>query len=527
MTKPSAVESQPIGEFFTPLHWAKWVIAENQLFEKWVDGAVVLDPTAGEGSFLEAFVATALDRRIPVTNEMVKRLFGVEREEKFAKNFFQKMKRLYGIAFPRKNFRCEDYILSKNAAEADIVVGNPPWQNFNDLPPQYKQILKPYYSRYHLVPDTRELLLGGSRIDLAALVIAKCLTENLKKNGTAYFFMPLSILLNGSAHKAFRRYRLGETDFAVERVHDFKNNSIFDGVAARYGLVAFQRDKKQAFPIPYFVFESGEWIKHFAQPAFNSDDPLSVEKRDAQSFRAFRTFSKIEVPSRSKPRQGVNTCGANGVFIFDSVIMLDSETASASNKVNKNVTLPLKFLFPMVTKDNFTQAEPVPQRFVLLPYDVVTGRPLDEAELKREPSLYDYLLSQRSILQKRKGTMINGWISKGYWWALLGVGNYSFTSHKIAWEAYGKDTYLPKVFSGKWQGNQALHAYIPTDNSAAAMDIWKQLRNPVVQLYLSSQRMEGTCNWAQPGRISKLLDIKREDRFGIGAITFHSNPGMV
>ena len=102
MTKPSAVESQPIGEFFTPLHWAKWVIAENQLFEKWVDGAVVFDPTAGEGSFLEAFVATALDRRIPVTNDMVKRLFGVEREEKFARNFFLKMKRLYGIAFPGK-----------------------------------------------------------------------------------------------------------------------------------------------------------------------------------------------------------------------------------------------------------------------------------------------------------------------------------------------------------------------------------------------------------------------------------------
>ncbi len=529
MTKPSTVENQPIGEFFTPLHWAKWVIAENHLFERWVDGGVVFDPTAGEGSFLEAFVATALDRRIPVTNDMVERLFGVEKGKKFAGNFFLKMKRLYHIEFPRKNFKCEDYILTKNMTNADIVVGNPPWQNFNDLPPQYKEILKPYYSRYHLVLNTQQLLLGGSRIDIAALVIAKCLTENLKKNGKAYFFMPLSILLNGSAHKAFRKYRLGEIDFAVERVHDFKNNSIFDGVATRYGLVAFQRNKKQAFPIPYFIFESGEWVKQIAQPAFNSDDPLSIEKRDAQSFRAFQTFSKIEVPSKSKPRQGVNTCGANGVFIFDSVINLDNQTASASNKVNKKATLPLKYLFPLVAKDNFTQAKPVPRRFVLLPYDVLTGRPLDEAELKKEPSLYGYLLSQRSILQKRKGTLINAWISKGYWWALLGVGKYAFTSHKIAWEAYGKDTYLPKVFSGNWQGNQALHAYIPTDNRTAAIAIWKQLRNPVVQLYLSSQRMEGTCNWAQPGRISKLLNFKAEDRV-VGAIhcvsdamTFPSN----
>ena len=178
------------------------------------------------------------------------------------------MKRVYAIDFPRRNFKCEDYILAKNTTRADIVVGNPPWQNFNDLPPDYKETLKPYFFRYHLVPNTQELLLGGSRIDIAALVIAKCLIENLKENGTAYFFMPLSILLNGSAHRSFRTYRLGEIDFAVDRVHDFKNNSIFDGVSTRYGLVAFQRNKRQAFPIPYFVFESRRWMKDSARPGF-------------------------------------------------------------------------------------------------------------------------------------------------------------------------------------------------------------------------------------------------------------------
>jgi hypothetical protein len=168
----------------------------------------------------------------------------------------------------------------------------------------------------------------------------------------------------------------------------------------------------------------------------------------------------------------------------------------------------------MVAKDNFTEAEPVPQRFVLLPYDVSTGRPIERADLENEPSLYAYLLSQKSILQKRKGTLINTWTSRGTWWALLGVGKYSFAPHKIIWEAYGKKTYSPKVFSGNWQGNQSLHAYIPTDDRTAAIDICRQLRNPVVQLYLSSQRMEGTCNWAQPGRIGKLLNIAGERRAG-------------
>jgi len=512
MNRLSAIPSTPLAAFFTPLRWAKWVVAENNLFDRWLDGAVVFDPTAGEGNFLEAFVAVAVDRNIPVTDAMVKRLTGVEKEKRFTDNFFLKMKRLYHVDFPQKNFMCGDYILSKNGIKADIVAGNPPWQNFNDLPPRYKETLKPYYFRYHLIPNTQELLLGGSRIDIAALVIAKCLVENLKENGTAYFFMPLSILLNDSAHKSFRRYRLGETEFAVTQVHDFKNNPIFSGVTTRYGLVAFQRDKKQAFPIPYHVFESGHWTQRRAQPAFQPDDPLSIEGQDENSLRAFASFSKIEVPTESKPRQGVNTCGANSVFIFNSIAALNDETACVSNAVHKNITLPSKYLFPLVTKDNFVQAEPVPQRFVLLPYNVSTGKPLEEAEIKSAPVLHKYLLSQKSILQKRKGTFINAWISRGYWWALLGAGKYSFAAHKIVWEAYGKNTYLPKIFPGKWQGNQSLHAYIPIDERAAAIQILNRLREPVVQLYLSSQHMEGTCNWAQPGRISKLLDIKREDR---------------
>ena len=118
--------------------------------------------------------------------------------------------------------------------------------------------------------------------------------------------------------------------------------------------------------------------------------------------------------------------------------------------------------------------------------------------------------------------MINVWISKGVWWALLGVGKYSFMPHKIAWEAYGKKNYRPKVFSGNWQGNQALHAYIPTEDLGSAVDLCRKLRDPVVEFYLSSQHMEGTRNWAQPGRISSLLNFKKED----GALGAHQSNSL-
>ncbi|HTY10262.1 MAG TPA: N-6 DNA methylase [Bacteroidota bacterium] len=515
---PAAAHTTRIGAFFTPLAWAKWVVEKNRLFGQWLEGGVVFDPTAGEGNFLEAFIAIAVDRGMRVTEEMTSRLTGVEREKDFVENFFRKMRSVYGIDFPRKNFSCEDYISSGKKIKADVIVGNPPWQNFCDLPSSYKEFLKPYFRRYHLVENGKDVLLGGSRIDIAALVIAKSLTENLAENGRAYFFLPLSILLNGGAHSTFRNYKLGEIRFAVEQVYDFKHHPVFDGVGTRYGLAVFRRDAEQLFPIPYFLFESERWKKYFARPAGNANDPLSVQPKRAP---AMESFSRIEVPSESKPRQGVNTCGANSVFIFDSLAPMDGDVVLASSASKKGIPLPSKYLFPLAAKDNFEETEPVPHRFILLPYHEQTGKPLGAADIEKEPTLHAYLLSQKSVLENRKGTLINSWISKGCWWALLGVGRYSFLRHKIMWEAFGRKTYRPKIFSGRWQGNQALHAYIPTDDRLSAADICTRLRHPAVQRYLSSQQMEGTCNWAQPGRISGLLSLTGKQR--VPAPAFPSN----
>ena len=61
----------------------------------------------------------------------------------------------------------------------------------------------------------------------------------------------------------------------------------------------------------------------------------------------------IDLLPNQKPRQGVNTCGANNVFIFD----------------DKPPYLPDEYLYPLVTREimaatNMTQ----PLKWILLPY---------------------------------------------------------------------------------------------------------------------------------------------------------------
>ena len=65
------------GAVFTPAKWADRLVARH-FFKKWLDGATVLDPTAGEGVFLMSFFRLARERGIALTDDRVSRLYGIE-----------------------------------------------------------------------------------------------------------------------------------------------------------------------------------------------------------------------------------------------------------------------------------------------------------------------------------------------------------------------------------------------------------------------------------------------------------------
>ena len=213
----------------------------------------------------------------------------------------------------------------------------------------------------------------------------------------------------------------------------------------------------------------------------------------------------ISAKKYSKPRQGINTCGANDIFFFDQLTELDENLAEVCNKKNKAI-LPKKFLLPVITVGNFNEKTPSPKKWVLLPYNP-EGRPLTEVQIKKEPALFDYLESQKEFLKNRKGVLIRSWINKGFWWALLGVGDYNFYPFKVVWQAYGKSSFSPKIFPKQWQANQSLQAFMPTITQIEAKDLLDQLNNSQIERYLLSLKMEGTMNWAQPGRIKKLINF--------------------
>jgi hypothetical protein len=184
---------------------------------------------------------------------------------------------------------------------------------------------------------------------------------------------------------------------------------------------------------------------------------------------------------------------------------LDDDRAEATSAVAGRVVLPRQYLFPLLTADQFADADAPPRRWALLPHDPATGQPLTQEQLHEWPELREYLDRSRPLLEARRGQWLRRWMDRGRWWALLGVGPYCFAPYRVSWPAYGAARFCPRVFAAPWQGQQALHAHMPCNTRQEAEALRTALARPEVEEYLRAFGTAGTRNFAQPGRVGRLL----------------------
>ncbi len=505
-----ALPSKPYtGRVFTPLEWACWLIDQSGAFHCWQDGGTVFDPTCGNGAFLEAFIHLAIDAgHFEVSS--LNRLYGNEIVEDDRDAFRRRIRAEYSLDFPESHFTTTDFLLETVEGRFDCVVGNPPWANFADLSESAKEPVKKAFEKYGLVKNRRDVLLGASRADVAALVVQKALSENLSNDGLAAFWLPKSIFFNEGANRNFRQFSCDGQDYACETLFlfDSQRKAVFPAVKTLYCAAVFRKNTSQEVPVPAKRYVApNRWEHTFVAPPLN--DPLGgwQESSDGTSILE---FERPRLAAFQKPRQGVNTCGATDLFVFDSFRQLDFDKVEVSNKRGHTLVAPSHLVFPLATRQLFDGLDLGPMKWVFLPYDANTGDPLTACALESMPSVWTYLSAHESLLRQRKGVMIQSQISKGFFWSLFGVGRYTFAPWKVMWEAYGKKEFRAVKVSGEWQANQAMHAYIPCWSDTDADKVLRLLSLMNVQDQLLRHGMEGTTNWAQPGRIARMFELVNE-----------------
>ncbi len=203
----SALRESEVGEVFTPIEWAGWLLNRGNVFDWWINGATVCDPTAGEGAFALALFDEAQGRGIPLTAALLSRLCLIERRSGYLEKFRRVAKQRYNVEIPDTSIHRTDVVLDPPQRSFDILVGNPPWGNFSNLPPDYKEMLKPCFIEAGLVPNRKAVLLGSTRTDIAALVLKMVIGRLLRDRGTAHFFVPLSPFTGDDAQGRVSRLR--------------------------------------------------------------------------------------------------------------------------------------------------------------------------------------------------------------------------------------------------------------------------------------------------------------------------------
>ena len=230
-----------IGDIMTPLQWGKFAVEKFQIFDKWIDGATIFDPSMGTANLLASLIAYGLEKGYSLSNLPIYSLYGNELNVDYYNESLLKFSSLYKVNMESNFWNMDVFDIQTPGNKFDILFGNPPWANFTDLPFEYKEYVKQKFLEYDLVEDKQKLLLGGSRIDIAGLVIQKSMKDFLKTNGNAYFFIPLSLLLNEGCNNYFRKYKVNGIQYSLEKVYDFNEMDVFHGISTRYGLVYFKK----------------------------------------------------------------------------------------------------------------------------------------------------------------------------------------------------------------------------------------------------------------------------------------------
>ena len=332
--------------------------------------------------------------------------------------------------------------------------------------------------------------------------------NHIRQGGSGFFFVPLSLLFNEDANKYFRPSEGTGNIFSVKEIYDFENKYVFDSANTRNGFVILKKESRQIFPVPINrIRRNSEPTKLYCVPSSNGGPWMqsNVPQKHCD-------FNIVRVNNNQVPRQGMNTGGLNKVFVLEREEQ-DSILGPIERFVNGygiSLEISTDFVFPLMNGALFGGRMPKKERYILCLHDE-SGSPLTSKRISELAGVLNYLDKYENEMRSRKGVLIQSCIRRGYFWSLIGVGSYSFSPFKVAWESLGKRSFSAVVVDGRWQGNQAMHAYIPAYNSTDAFRIRNRL-NENVPAYLRSFGMEGTCNWAQPGRIKRLLSISSDQR---------------
>jgi N-6 DNA Methylase len=378
-----------IGAHFTPPWLSDYVLTLAEVTPDAATGLSLLDPTCGSGQFLLSsarVVGRAVQlgyvTRSGARNTLLRQVAGLELNPLAALAANVNLLRVaaaIGDGLPKRELlplpvRVSDALLDTGTAEMpmegfDTIVGNPPWINWEHLPPHYRAQIE------HLWPQLGLFSLKGrervfSKEDVSGLFLYVAADRYLKRDGRLVFVMPQSVFKSPLNARGFRRFCIGDDrePLRVLQVDDLSGMRVFAEAANRTAVVTIEKGSRTTYPVPYWQWrKSGrvddrmQWADvasavvrapHVAFPTVGAEPTSHWTSVDR---RAISLFEKLTGKCPYKARTGIFTGGANGAYYLELLdagtdVALVRNVTERTRRVVPDVVRALEttYLFPLV-----------------------------------------------------------------------------------------------------------------------------------------------------------------------------------
>jgi len=340
----------------------------------------------------------------------------------------------------------------------DVVVGNPPWVNWESLPEGYRRDSAHLWQEYGLfVHSGMDAILGKGKKDLSTLMTYAVASRFLKDGGKLGFVITQSVFKTAGAGQGFRRFRIGKDGafLRVLGVDDLSELQPFEGASNRTAVVVLQKGQATRYAVPYTHWKKGTPGRldydSTLQEALDATQRLRlqavpVDKEDPTSAwltareGALRAIRKALGQSDYQGRAGVCTW-LNGVYWLeivgkrpDGLLVVRNLTKGAKREVPQ-VTAEIEpdLVYPLLRGRDVSRWHAQPAAHTLVVQDPESRRGIDEGLLqRRQPKTYAYLKQFEPDLRQRSG--YRRYFSKDdAFYSMFDVAEYTFAPYKVVW----------------------------------------------------------------------------------------------
>lgn len=367
----------------------------------------------------------------------------------------------------------------------DIVVGNPPWVNWESLPGAYRDETKPLWVDYGLFSlRGHEARLGGGKKDISMLMTYTAIDKYLKAKGRLCFVITQTLFKSQGAGDGFRRFRLGEQGlhFKIEQVDDMVKLQPFEGAANRTAIVSIQKGIPTTYPTPYTLWRKVK--KGAISMDLTYHEVFGRTKRSNLKAKPIgHSPTSPWLTGKGKAIDVINKCigqsfykavagsctWLNGVFwgratdLENDLVNFENESSIGDIKVDSlSVEIEPTLIFPLLRGKEISRWSAKPELSIIVSQNPATRVGYDETWMTEHvPRTLEYLAHFHDKLEARSG--YKKYLQGAPYYSMYNVGPYTFAPYKVVWKGLADGSQATVV--GKASVGREPKVVIPEHNT--------------------------------------------------------------